>query len=176
MEILWCLSLQLETNSYSHDEWITIILGHLLSRFPLLITSGNHSIEWENGFYGYSVRILQGILVYMNEIEVYWDNISEGLIGYTTLITHSYDDDYRWIILSVVFGEMSESVITVELHFTVTAERTLEFNCFIPVHLESLKLILVLSTFYLGFWFVYLSFSVLLSFFSILWTIVIHHS
>ena len=175
MEILWCLSLQLETNSYSHDEWVTIILGHLLSRFPLLITSGNHSTEWENGFYGYSVRILQGILVYMNEIEVYWENISEGLIAHTTLITHSYDDDYRWIILPVVYGEMSESVITIELHFTITAERPLDFNCFIPVHLESLIVILVLSTFYLGFWFIIL-FCSHISFFSILSTISIHHS
>ena len=119
-------------NSFNHNQWSSITGGSSfsVSSTVYLIKSfvgmnGMASIDIEL-YYRY------GIIVYMNGIEIYRDNMNEGLITHSSLASNSYDNyDYRGIIIPSFYGEMNECVIGVELHFTSIVSRTIEFNCFI---------------------------------------------
>ena len=59
-----------------------------------------------------------GIIAYINGIQVFRDNMPDGIIDNSTLATNSYSySSYRGIILPAFYAQFNQSVISVELHF-----------------------------------------------------------
>ena len=83
----------------------------------------------------YEARILYqyGIVIYMNGVEVYRDNMPTGPITNETLATGGYPNtDYHGFIRSGLEVAEANGILAIELHFMQPAA-TLEFNAFVAL-------------------------------------------
>ncbi|KAK8797782.1 hypothetical protein WA171_005313 [Blastocystis sp. BT1] len=121
------------TNSFNDNQWISIILGS----FSITSYNTQYFRKSFNGVTGMASIDIQfyyshGIIAYINGIEVFKDNMPQGVITHSTLATNSYSSaDYRGIILPAVYAGIDVSILAVELHFMSMTERLVDFNCFI---------------------------------------------
>ena len=119
-------------NSFNHNQWSSINGGSSFSVSSTVYLI--KSFVGMNGMASIDIELYyrEGIIVYMNGIEIYRDNMNEGLITHFSLAIGSYNDyAYRGIIIPSAYGEVSESMICIELHLTNNVERIIDFNCFI---------------------------------------------
>ena len=74
-------------------------------------------------------RYSDGIVAYINGVEIYRDNMPEGEPTEGTAATNSYGaSDYRGVIRSSEVAEEAESVLAVEVHFKTSHQGTIDFD------------------------------------------------
>ena len=79
--------------------------------------------------YDLRVRYISGVIIYVNGIEVYRDNMADGLVDATTLATNSYNSEVvRGVVRSGMDLLNPTAVIAVELHFTSNESREVTFE------------------------------------------------
>ena len=74
----------------------------------------------------------QGIVAYINGVEIFRENMPLGEPSQSTLASGSYTTSaYHGVIRSASVAESAQSVLAVELHFVDTSSRVIDFNAFI---------------------------------------------
>ena len=74
-------------------------------------------------------RYSDGVVAYINGVEIYRDNMPEGEPTEGTAATKSYGtSDYRGVIRSSEVAEAAESVLAVEVHFKTSHQDAIDFD------------------------------------------------
>ena len=79
----------------------------------------------------YDLRVFyaSGVVAYVNGVEVFRDNMPEGVPTAATLATGSYETaDYRGVVRSGMDLLNPNAVIAIEVHFETTASRSVTFK------------------------------------------------
>ena len=122
-------------NQYNHAEtgWTDITLGA-----PAQQAAGTQyfrkTFAGVTGMAAVDVQFMyaHGIVAYINGVEIFRDNMPAGDVSQGTMASGSYaTTEYHGVIRPAAVAESSQSVLAVELHFTDTTSRTIDFNAFL---------------------------------------------
>ena len=119
---------------FDDSDWKELVLGKSTIQstgtqyFRKIFNGASAVIAYEIRF-----RYSQGIVAYIDGMEIYRDNMPEGKPTAATLATASYPTlEYRGVIRSADEIKEVESVLAVELHFTdADHKQTIDFDAFL---------------------------------------------
>ena len=121
--------------SYSDVDWSDVVTGSATQS----VSGTQYFRKVFNGVEGMAaveieLKYQYGIVAYLNGVEVYRDNMSDGQPSIDTLATGSYtSSDYHGVIRSAS-GVSESNVLSVEVHFTDSNhEEIIQFNGFLSL-------------------------------------------
>ena len=119
--------------NFADSAWTTVTLG----------TSAQQSVGTQyfrktfvgvTGMAAIDAQFLysHGIVAYINGVEIFRDNMPAGEPSQGTMASGSYSTtEYHGVIRAASVAEAAQSVLAVELHFTDTTQRLIDFNAFL---------------------------------------------
>ena len=87
-----------------------------------------------------ALKYQYGIAAYINGVEIYRDNLGDGVISHDQLASGSYSTcDYHYILRQASIAPASSLVLAVEIHFTSQVTTPVfDFNCWMAMYAPSL--------------------------------------
>lgn len=119
--------------TFNDNEWTSVICGSTTEK-----TEGTQYFRKVfRGVMGMAAidaqfKYAHGVVAYVNGMEIFRDNMPEGEVLPETMASGSYSTaDYRGVIHPASIAHYSRSILGVELHFTDSVSRIIDFNAFL---------------------------------------------
>ena len=126
--------------SFSDSTWNEVTLGSLTG-----ITEGTQyyrkTISGISDLAAYEARFqyTQGIIVYVNGLEILRDNMPEGAVTSTTPATGSYSTlSFRGVLRPAYEVSSAQTIVAVELHFTQDSVVFTDFDTWLSIYGSSI--------------------------------------